>query len=134
LSIFEWAILEAAFPLTESKWAQMLAVLQAMKPALVTSAAISPDRPSSVARWVPHDEEHQRSTRRTEPSVAHPETTSGLTPEALDLLNRADDGGVPMFTSQNLRRIASENGINVSDDITPNAILEELRARSHHNA
>ena len=32
----EWAALQAPFPLTEEKWTQMLAVLEAMKPALVT--------------------------------------------------------------------------------------------------
>lgn len=31
----EWVILQAAFPLTERKWSQMLAVLNAMKPAIV---------------------------------------------------------------------------------------------------
>jgi hypothetical protein len=37
LSIDEWATLQAAFPLTEAQWTQMLAVLQAMKPALVAA-------------------------------------------------------------------------------------------------
>lgn len=32
----EWAALQAPFPLTQEKWTQMLAVLEAMKPALVT--------------------------------------------------------------------------------------------------
>jgi hypothetical protein len=35
VALDEWATLRAIFPLTEAKWAQMLAVLQAMKPALV---------------------------------------------------------------------------------------------------
>lgn len=39
-SITEWATLQAAFPLSEDAWDQMLAVLNAMKPALVAS----PDR------------------------------------------------------------------------------------------
>ena len=33
----EFAALQAPFPLTEAKWDQMLAVLNAMKPALVGS-------------------------------------------------------------------------------------------------
>jgi hypothetical protein len=35
LSVSEWATLQAPFPLTESAWKQMIAVLMAMKPALV---------------------------------------------------------------------------------------------------
>jgi hypothetical protein len=35
ISPAEWATLQAPFPLTEAKWRQMLAVLAAMKPALV---------------------------------------------------------------------------------------------------
>ena len=35
ISSTEWAALQAPFPLTEEKWEQMLAVLDAMKPALV---------------------------------------------------------------------------------------------------
>jgi hypothetical protein len=35
LSVTEWATLQAPFPLTEIKWNQMIAVLTAMKPALV---------------------------------------------------------------------------------------------------
>jgi hypothetical protein len=31
-----WATLQAAFPLTEEAWEQMLAVLKAMKPGLVS--------------------------------------------------------------------------------------------------
>lgn len=35
LSLTDWASLEAAFPLSEENWQQMIAVLNAMKPALV---------------------------------------------------------------------------------------------------
>ena len=34
----EWAALQAAFPMTEQKWSQMIAVLEAMKPALVDTS------------------------------------------------------------------------------------------------
>jgi hypothetical protein len=53
-----------------------------------------------------------------------------LTREARALLRQADEGGVPMFVSQNLRRIATENGVHVSEDMTPNAIVEALRTRA----
>jgi hypothetical protein len=53
-----------------------------------------------------------------------------LTPEAQELLRKADAGGVPMFTTDNLTRIADENGVSVSSDTTPNEIIEELRRRA----
>jgi hypothetical protein len=53
-----------------------------------------------------------------------------LTREARALLRQADEGGgVPMFVSQNLRRIAAENGVPVSEDMTPNEIVDALRNR-----
>ncbi len=42
----EWAALQAPFPLTEDKWTQMLAVLNAMKPALVSEERNTDERSS----------------------------------------------------------------------------------------
>ena len=52
-----------------------------------------------------------------------------LTAEAEDVLATADRGGVPMFTSANLARIALENGVDVSPEMTPNDIIDALRRR-----
>lgn len=52
-----------------------------------------------------------------------------LTAEALQVIADADQGGVPMFTSANLARIAKENGVEVSSDMTPNDVIAELRRR-----
>jgi len=52
---------------------------------------------------------------------------SPLTAE--DVLATADRGGVPMFTSANLARIALENGVDVSPEMTPNDIMDALRRR-----
>jgi hypothetical protein len=52
-----------------------------------------------------------------------------LTAEALQVIAAADQGGTPMFTSANLARVAKENGIHVSADMTPNDIIAELRRR-----
>jgi N-glycosidase YbiA len=66
-----------------------------------------------------------------EPSNFVPSTArKHLTREARAVLRRADEGGVPMFVSQNLRRIATENGVAVTEDMTPNAIVEALRNRA----
>jgi hypothetical protein len=45
LSVTEWATLQAAFPLSEDAWNQMIAVLTAMKPALVATSVQSPPSP-----------------------------------------------------------------------------------------
>jgi len=54
---------------------------------------------------------------------------SPLTAEAEDVLATADRGGVTMFTSANLARIALENGVDVSPEMTPNDIMDALRRR-----
>lgn len=43
LSQGKWAVLSAPFPISELEWAQMLGVLQAMKPALTTQASADED-------------------------------------------------------------------------------------------
>jgi len=53
-----------------------------------------------------------------------------LTAEAQDIISKADDGGIPMFKSANLERIARENGVPVTADMTPNEIIDELRRRA----
>lgn len=53
-----------------------------------------------------------------------------LTREALALVQQAEAGGVPAFVSQNLRRIAEENGVEITDDTTPNDIVDALRSRA----
>jgi hypothetical protein len=52
-----------------------------------------------------------------------------LTAEALQVIAAADRGGTPMFTSANLARIARENGVELSAEMTPNEIIDELRRR-----
>jgi hypothetical protein len=54
---------------------------------------------------------------------------SPLTPEARALVEKADRGGVPIYTTPNLARIAAENGVSVSPDKTPNQVIGELRRR-----
>jgi hypothetical protein len=66
-----------------------------------------------------------RMASATRASGVHPP----LTAEALQVIAAADHGGTPMFTSANLARIAKENGVDVSSDMTPNDIIAELRRR-----
>jgi len=66
-----------------------------------------------------------RMAAATQADGMHPQ----LTAEALQVIAAADQGGMPMFTSTNLARIARENGVDVSSDMTPNDIIAELRRR-----
>ena len=52
-----------------------------------------------------------------------------LTPDAMDLLAKVDAGGVPGFMSNNLRKIAAENGVAVTSNMTPKDVVNALRAR-----
>jgi hypothetical protein len=88
-----------------------------------------PRRPLSQEQ--PSDDA-SRGPEAVEPSrqPAKPAVRRHLTREARALLREAEAGGVPMFVSQNLRRIAEENGVELSDEMTPNEVLEALRARA----
>lgn len=55
----------------------------------------------------------------------------GVTETASDLLRSVDAGGVPAFVSSNLREIAQDNGLLVTDDWTPNQIIDALRKMAH---
>ena len=57
-----------------------------------------------------------------------------LTAEALQVIAAADQGGMPMFTSANLARIAKENGVEVTPEMTPNDVIAELRRRQRPDA
>lgn len=48
ISLNEWAALQVPIPLTEEKWGQMIAVLNAMKPGIVTAAKGSSVCPESA--------------------------------------------------------------------------------------
>jgi hypothetical protein len=52
-----------------------------------------------------------------------------LTKEAEDLLSTVDEGGVPGFMTNNLRRIARENNIEVTTKDTPNTVIDRLREK-----
>lgn len=63
----------------------------------------------------------------TEEVVA--EQQAPLTQEAEDLISTVDEGGVPGFMTNNLRRIAKENGVEVAPADTPNTVIESLRSK-----
>ena len=58
------------------------------------------------------------------------EKTEGvaLTPDAEALLKSVTDGGVPAMMTNNLKRIAKDNGIEVTPKDTPNSVIDKLQA------
>jgi hypothetical protein len=56
--------------------------------------------------------------------------TNTLTKSALDLLKSVEDGGVPAMMTNNLRKIAIDNGIkDLTPAWTPNQVIEALQAK-----
>jgi len=53
-----------------------------------------------------------------------------LTQAAQDLVRKADEGGIPTYMSDGFERIAQENGIQVSDSMTPGELIDALRAKA----
>jgi hypothetical protein len=53
----------------------------------------------------------------------------GITPLASELLHSVDTGGVPAFVTSSLKQIALENGIVITDQSTPNQIIEAIRSK-----
>ena len=58
------------------------------------------------------------------------EKTEGvlLTPDAEALLKSVEAGGVPAMMTNNLKRIAKDNGIEVTPKDTPNSVIDKLQA------
>ena len=54
-------------------------------------------------------------------------TKRTLSAEARELLAKIDEGGIPVLVTQNLERIAKENGIEISNKMTPDDIIRRLR-------
>jgi hypothetical protein len=105
LSATTWVTIEAPFPLSVDEWDQMMHLLNAMKPGLTEPA---PNPPTLMVRQAES-------------------STPSLTAEAQELLKKVDEGGVPAYITDNLRRVAQENGVVVATDTTPNEIIEELQ-------
>ncbi len=61
------------------------------------------------------------------PNLSSESVDLGLTPEALDLLAKVDEGGVPLYVTPNLIRIARENGVTPNADESPNSIIAKLQ-------
>ena len=79
----------------------------------------------------PESREVMKSAEELAPAVEEKAPTQAmpLTREAEDLITTVDEGGVPGFMTNNLRRIARENGVEVTPTDTPNTVIEKLRSK-----
>ena len=70
--------------------------------------------------------ERKSSVTPEEASAVRRET---LTPDAVNLLEKVDAGGVPAQITRNFERIANENGITITGSDTPNTVINKLRQK-----
>jgi hypothetical protein len=66
-------------------------------------------------------------TKRTAARKTRRNQQRGLTEAAITLLEKVDSGGIPMYVSDGLTRIAAENGVTVAGSDTPGKVIEALR-------
>lgn len=78
------------------------------------------------AALAPEATEVMKSAEELAPTT---EEQAPLTKEAEDLISTVDEGGVPGFMTNNLRRIAKENNVEVTPKDTPNTVIETLRSK-----
>jgi hypothetical protein len=78
------------------------------------------------AALAPETTEVMKSAEELAPTT---EEQAPLTKEAEDLISTVDEGGVPGFMTNNLRRIAKENNVEVTPKDTPNTVIENLRSK-----
>ena len=65
------------------------------------------------------------------PLQAEAAAAQGITTEAADFIAKAEgEGAMPAFVTNNLKRIARENGINVTEKTKASDILQQLKAKS----
>jgi len=90
--------------------------------------------PTDVNR--PGDIGTTSTTGRTETGTEGSTTTTPsplegiISTSAQDLLNSVNAGGVPAMMTNNLRKIATENGIEVTPQTTPNDIINALQTKA----
>lgn len=60
------------------------------------------------------------------------QNTNKLTNEALDYI-KSSEGNAPAFITNNLKRIAKENNIDIASSDTPDSVLEKFKVKSNQN-
>jgi len=92
------------------------------------------DSDEKLAQWAAlfvkaYDEDETDAGLTGRPAPATGVQYSGITQAAQELLQAVDSGGVPAFVTGNLKQIAEDNGIECTDESTPNEIVEAIRSK-----
>lgn len=58
------------------------------------------------------------------------EKIGGLTPEEVALLKSVDEGGIPAYMTNNLKKIARANGVTLNKNTLPEDVINAVRAKS----
>lgn len=88
---------------------------------------VTPDKTIVEDKEKVQEKDEQVTPDKTTEKV-QPTGVSNLTADAEALLASVDAGGTPAFMTNNLRRIAKENGIDTTGK-TPDGVIAELRAK-----
>jgi len=96
-------------------------------PTVATQEAIAPEpapvpEPATLTSITPEPAPVPEPATLKQPSL-------NITTEANDLLSSVDAGGVPAMMTNNLKRIAAENNVEVLSTDTPNDVIEKLRIK-----
>lgn len=92
---------------------------------------MTPLHDDSFARWAATFVD--AFERHAEQGQVSPKYT-GVTPDACELLESVDAGGVPAFVSSQMLAIALENGIAVLEHWTPSEVVAALRDKARLDA
>ena len=88
---------------------------------------MAPLHDDSFARWAaPFVDAFERHTDQGQVTPKY----AGVTPEACELLESVDAGGVPAFISSQMLAIALENGIAVLEHWSPAEVVAALRDKA----
>jgi hypothetical protein len=112
----------------QQKESQQAALENAAKESETLLKTEAPKTPLKTAEEL-FQERNKPPVMESKPLVT-PEEASvvrGITPEAVDILENVDAGGVPSIITRNLERVLNENGITVTDSDTPNTAINKLR-------
>lgn len=101
-------------------------------PGKAVSITLEGEKPPTPDQIKTAMEAKLRQFREAEaPAPTEEASPVGLNKEASDLLASIDSGGAaPAFISNNLRKIASENGVTITDQMRPEDVIGELRKRA----
>lgn len=121
----------APVPATPRSVVSPVPIVETVKPVVPATFDAGPGVLKPIPTGLATDKSLGNKTPPQQPIAPAPEAKApaGITPEAEKLLASVDGGAAPAFISKNLERIANENGVEVTGKMTPNDVIEAIRAK-----